>query len=156
MENLLNLPQFGRELLLTSGLASYLAALLNQPKWPSWLKLLVVFAVSGVAAAIQELMHPREGVDRWARVGMVFFSALLLYNNLLKGLGADWLTNAVTPDAIRGLLQKMIDPTLGASSSSTTPTISTVYDQIKQLEELKEILPADAYRAKLDDLLKGI
>lgn len=126
--------------LLLSGVASsYLAALLNQPKFPKWARLVVVFVVCLGAAYVQHLQHPQDGLDLSARVALVFGSALLLYNNAIKHLGGEWLTNAVTPDAIRGLLRGMV------GMPAQAPSVAA---RLRALEALKGDLTEEEYAAK--------
>lgn len=129
--------------LLLSGVASsYLAALLNQPRWPKWARLVVVFVVCLGAAYVQHLQHPQDGVDLSARVALVFGSALLLYNNAIKHLGGEWLTNNVTPDALRGVLRGMV------SAPAEGSPVSTAAARLKALDAIKEALTEEEYTAK--------
>ena len=131
------------ELVATSGASSYIAAVLNQPKFPSWARMVVVFVVCLGAAHVQHLQHPQDGVDLSARVALVFGSALLLYNNAIKHLGGEWLTNHVTPDALRELMRGMIDPTLASG-----PDMGAVAARLKALEALKGDLTEEEYTTK--------
>jgi hypothetical protein len=139
--------------LLLSGVASsYLASLLNQPKFPAWARMVVVFVVCVGAAYVQHLQHPADGIDLSARVALVFGSALLLYNNAIKSLGGEWLTNNVTPDAIRGLFRDLIS----SESSSASNPLGTPYDRLTALKALKDSLPEETYEAKLQEILREV
>ena len=125
-------------LLLSGAAASYLSALLNQPRFPSWARMVVVFVVCLGAAYLQQAQHPADGIDLSARVALVFGSALLLYNNAIRSLGGEWLTNNVTPDAIRGLLRGLV----GAGGSPSAAA------RLKALEALKGDLTEEEYTTK--------